>query len=96
MLSRALPANRNFRRFFTEIFKKNTASTPVLAFILKPFALQVVVMESVMQKGTGGKKYAKKLKKTLYICREKGQYVPRCLQKAHLKKRWKKPLTDFL
>jgi hypothetical protein len=67
-----------------------------LAAIPAPFELQVVVMESVMNKPAGEKKDAKKLKKILYICREKDEYVPRCLQKAQSKKRWKKPLTGFL
>jgi bacterioferritin (cytochrome b1) len=67
-----------------------------LAAIPAPFALQVVVMEPVMKKLTGEKKDAKKLKKILYICREKDEYVLRCLQKAQSKKRWKKPLTGFL
>jgi hypothetical protein len=59
-------------------------------------ALQVVVIQSVTLKLAGGKKYAKKLKKNLYIYREIGQDVSRCLQKAQPKKRWKKPLTGFL
>ena len=49
-----------------------------------------------MQKLTGGKKYAKNLKKTIDFYRENGEDVPGCLQKAQSKKRWKKPLTGFL
>jgi hypothetical protein len=96
MISRVFPANRSFPRFSTKISPKNSVSTAVLAVIPALFSLQVVVMGPVMNGLTSGKKYAKKLKKTLYICRKKGDDVFRCLQKAQLKKRWKKPLTGFL
>jgi hypothetical protein len=51
-----------------------------------PYSLQVIVMEQVMQELMSGKKYAKKMKKTLYICPKTGQYVSRCLPKAQSKK----------
>lgn len=50
-----------------------------MAAMPAPFELQVVVMEPVMRKLMSEKKYAKKLKKTLYICRKKGEDVVRCL-----------------
>jgi len=71
--------NRSFPQFSIKILKKNTASTTVLAFILKPLALQVVDFKAVMDNLTGEKKYAKKLKKTIDIYSEKGQNVARCL-----------------
>jgi hypothetical protein len=58
-----------------------------LAVISAPFALQAVDSQDFMDNLMSGKKNAKKLKKTLYIYREKGQNVFRCLRKAQSKKR---------
>jgi hypothetical protein len=60
--------------------------TPGLAFILRALELQVVDAKYVMNKLTGGKKDAKKMKKTIDIFPEKGEDVPDAYQKHSRKK----------
>jgi len=84
-----LPANRNFPRFSTKNVQKNAAQPIILALFWTPSTLQVVVMQYIMHNLAILKKNAKKLKKTLYIYREKGDDLPRCSRK-HSRKKVKK------
>jgi hypothetical protein len=59
----------------------------MLALLWTSHVLQVVAMQDIMDNLTAPKKNAKKLKKTLYIYREKGDDFFRWSQKEQWKKR---------